>query len=151
MPNPDAPALNDDDTLKDASELDFVHSPSDESRVISLANRKKRNRSDSLARTPSDTEDDILPGLKDKYPAKKVSGKRIPKLSNRAGAGAAFQSPKSRKFFQSQFIHKYVFLSVNHLSNPVPAVGEKSTVSGKSTTVGEKSTWLLYLCYLLII
>jgi hypothetical protein len=116
MPNPDAPALNDDNSLKDAAELVFVYSPSDESRPITLANRKKRNRSDSLA--PSDSEDDVLPGLKDKHPAKKVSGKRIPKLSNRAGAGAAFQSPKSRKFFQSQFIRKYVFLSVNQLSNP---------------------------------
>src|ERR1700760_2007923 len=98
MPDPDRPALNDDGTLKDASQLSFVHSPSDESRPITLANREKRKRSET-----SDNEDDVLPGLKNKVPARKISGKRVPKLSGKAVAGTAFCSPKSRKFFQSQF------------------------------------------------
>jgi hypothetical protein len=123
MPDPDAPALNDDGTLKDMTELEWINSPSDESRPITLANRKKRKRSNSLA---SNGDNDILPGLTNKAPAKKVSGKRLPKLSNRAGAGLAFQSPKSRKFFQSQFIRVYASFSLIHLSNLIYAVGEKS-------------------------
>jgi len=126
MPNPDAPALNDDGTLKDAKEIEWINSPSDESRPIALGNRKKRKGSESSAQRTSDSKDDVLPGLKNKAPAIKVSGKRLPKLSDRAGAGAAFQSPKSRKFFQSQFIRAYASLSLIHLSNLIYAVGEKS-------------------------
>jgi hypothetical protein len=114
MPDLDRPALNDDGTLKDASELSFVHSPSDESRSIALANRGKRKRSET-----SDSEDDILPGLKNKVPARKISGKRVPKLSGKAVAGAAFCSPKSRKFFQSQFTRASHFYLSFHLTNLV--------------------------------
>jgi hypothetical protein len=110
MPDPDAPALNDDSTLKDATEIEWFNSPSDESRPIGLATRK-RKRSDSSAQQTPDSEDDLLPGLKNKTPAKKVSSKQVPKLSDRAGAGAAFQSPKSRKFFQSKFICAFTSIS----------------------------------------
>jgi hypothetical protein len=106
MPDTDAPALNDDGTLKDATEIEWLNSPSDESRRITL-DTHKRKRSNSSAQQTSDSEDDLLPGLKNKAPAKIISGKRVPRLSDRAGAGAAFQSPKSRKFFQSKFTRAF--------------------------------------------
>jgi hypothetical protein len=112
MPDPDAPALNDDGTLKDATELEWINSPSDESRPITLDNRRKRKRSDSSAQETSDN-DNVLPGLKNKAPAQKVSGKRVPKLSNRAGAGAGEQSPKSCRFFQSKFVGVYLCIFIH--------------------------------------
>ena len=74
MPDPDAPALNDNGTLKDAMELEWINSPSDKSHPITLDNCKKCKRSNSLAQETSDN-DDVLPGLKNKAPAQKVSGK----------------------------------------------------------------------------
>src|SRR4051812_19949742 len=38
MPNPNAPALNDDGTLKDAKEIEWINSPSDKSHPIALGN-----------------------------------------------------------------------------------------------------------------
>jgi len=125
MPNPDVPALNDNSTLGDARDMEWPHSPSDESHPITLTNPKKHKGSNSLDQQTSDSKDDVLPGLKNKAPAKKVSGKQLPKLSYRAGAGATFQLPKSCKFFQSQFIHVYSSLSPIELSHLINAVGEK--------------------------
>jgi hypothetical protein len=67
MLDSNVPALNDDSTLKDVIELEWINSPSDESCPITLDNHKKHKRSDSLAQQTSDN-DDVLPGLK-------VSGK----------------------------------------------------------------------------
>jgi hypothetical protein len=49
MPGSDAPALNDDGTLKDATELEWLNSPSDESCPITLVDHKKRKRPDNSA------------------------------------------------------------------------------------------------------
>jgi hypothetical protein len=70
----DAPALNDDSTLKDIVEIEWLNSLSDESCPITVATCKHK-RSDSLAQWTSDSKDDLLPGLKNKAPAKMVSGK----------------------------------------------------------------------------
>jgi len=40
MPNSDTLALNDNGTLKDATELEWLNSPSDESHPIFLTNQK---------------------------------------------------------------------------------------------------------------
>ena len=102
MPDTDAPVLNDDSTLKDAMEIEWLNSLSDESHHITLDTHKHK-RSNSSAQQTSDSESNLLPGLKNKAPAKIISGKQVPKLSDRAGAGATFQLPKSHKFFQSKF------------------------------------------------
>ena len=56
MPDSDTPALNDDGT-KDATELEWLNSPSDESHPNFLANHKKCKRSDNSAQLTSDSED----------------------------------------------------------------------------------------------
>lgn len=140
MPDSDAPALNDDGTLKDATEIEWLNSLSDESRPAT----RKRKRSDSSAQQTSDTEDNLLPGLKNKAPARKVSGKRVPKLSDRAGAGAAFQSPKSHKFFQSKFIrgekkptNAAKFKPERKCANSAPPSPEKGSVAKVATSTSK--------------
>ena len=46
MPTSDAPALNPDGTLKDASEIEWLDSPSDENRTVSLKKKDDHNGSD---------------------------------------------------------------------------------------------------------
>jgi len=66
------------------------------------------------------------PRIAEQTPARRVSGKWLPKLSYRAGQVWHFQLPKSHKFFHSQFVCVFESLSVIHLSNLICAVGEKS-------------------------
>ena len=87
MPNQDVLALNNDGTLKDAKEIEWVHSPSDET----VPKPQKHKRSNSSA---SDSND-VLLGLKNKVPAKKIGNKHVLKISKKAVAGAEFYSPKS--------------------------------------------------------
>jgi len=75
MPNSDTLALNNNGTLKDATELEWLNSPSDESHPIFLTNHKKRKRSDCSTQLTSDSEDNSLPGSKNKAPVRRVSGK----------------------------------------------------------------------------
>jgi len=75
MPNPNMPALNDDGTPKDARDMEWPHSLSDKSCPITLTNPKKCKGFNSPDQQTSDSKDDILPGLKNKAPAKQVSGK----------------------------------------------------------------------------
>ena len=46
MPTLDAPALNPDGTLKDASEIEWLDSPSDENHTVSLKKKDDHNGSD---------------------------------------------------------------------------------------------------------
>src|SRR5882724_12603717 len=103
MPNSDTLALNNNGTLKDTTELEWLNSPSDESHPIFLTNHKKCKRSDCSTQLTSDSKDNSLPVSKNNSPVRRVSGKRLSKLSYRPGASVAFETPKSHKFFQSQF------------------------------------------------
>ena len=107
MPDPDAPARNDDGTLKDASELEFVHSPSDE---------QPRIRPLKEMTIESDDNSDLPVRLrKGKEPARIVGGKRVPKVSARAKASADHASAAERHFFTSSFISKILsFTSVEY-------------------------------------
>ncbi|KAF8879217.1 hypothetical protein CPB84DRAFT_1751722 [Gymnopilus junonius] len=81
--DPDAPALNTDGTLKDASEIQWFNSPSDEHRTINLKDsdaQKKCKHADSLAHgSDTDSEDglprSVLTGLKGKSPARQLMAK----------------------------------------------------------------------------
>jgi len=86
MLNPDTPALNANGTLKDASEIEFVYSPT----AQGLQNPEKWKQAAGL-----DQEDDSdfdmlssLPGLKGKELARWVASKHVKKASVRATAAA---------------------------------------------------------------
>jgi hypothetical protein len=82
MPDMDAPVLNEDGTLKDVMEIEWINSPSDEHRTITITDQEKHKRTNSLTQSPTDDEDvqdgDMLPGLTNKGHAKKVDGKCVP-------------------------------------------------------------------------
>jgi len=105
MSDPDTPALRPDGTLKDASKIDWVHSPSSETRVLppepentslgdSMADDSDGNRSSQgVGLTP-------LKGFKGKQPAILVSGKHVAKPSNKVSALKEQQlSPRTKLFF----------------------------------------------------
>ena len=104
MTDPDTPTLCPDGTLKDASKIDWVHSPSSETQVLppepentsigdSMADDSNGNRSQGVRLTP-------LKGLKGKQPAICVSGKHIAKPSNKVSALKEQQlSPRTKLFF----------------------------------------------------
>ncbi|KAF8799277.1 hypothetical protein BYT27DRAFT_7121274 [Phlegmacium glaucopus] len=107
MSNPDAPALNADGTLKDASEIEFCHSPSTQEQPLLPDTSKKRKQTTELDQE-SDSDDTLpsiitkpLPGLKGKEPARRVASKRVKKPSARVKGNNA--SPKTRLFFKSNF------------------------------------------------
>ena len=94
MSAPDAPALRSDGTLKEALELEWIHSPSAENKSLppTLADPDlDRNNSD----------EPISPkGLKGKEPATRVGGKRIAKPSARASESKkGHLDPKTKLFF----------------------------------------------------
>ena len=78
MSAPDAPALRSDGTLKEASELEWIYSPSAKNKSLppTLADRDLDGNSSDEPTSPK--------GLKGKEPATRVSGKRIAKPSARA-------------------------------------------------------------------
>ena len=53
MPTSDAPALKPDSTLKGASEIEWLKSPSDENHTVSLKDPEKRKRTNSEHELPS--------------------------------------------------------------------------------------------------
>jgi hypothetical protein len=130
MPDINTPALNADGMLKDATEIEWLNSLSDESHCIALDTRKHK-RSNSSAQQTLDSEDNPFPGLKNKAPAKIISSKQVPKLSDRAGAGAAFQSPKSCKFFQSKFMHAF--------TTSISPIHNNSSIHYDTHTIGNPS------------
>ena len=57
MPEPDAPALRPDGTLKDASEIDWIHSPSDETRPLASERAfSSAGLTDDIRRNHTETE-----------------------------------------------------------------------------------------------
>lgn len=108
MFNPDAPALNADGTLKDASEIEFCYSPSQEQPIISDASQKKQIRT---LDQEDDSDLDTLPsldlrGLKGKKPAQRVASKRVKKPSERLKATNEHADARTRLFFKSNFTGK---------------------------------------------
>ncbi|KAF8874249.1 hypothetical protein CPB84DRAFT_1753009 [Gymnopilus junonius] len=107
--DPDAPALNTDGTLKDASEIQWFNSPSDECHTINLKDsdaQKKRKHADSSAHgSDTDSEDglprSVLTGLKGKSPAWQVGGKHTRLLSDKAKAATSQLTAKERGFYEN--------------------------------------------------
>ena len=102
MVDPDAPALNSDGTLKDASEMVWPHSPSDEHRKIGFDDPKKRKRTATM------NSQDGLPSsanLKGKLPAQVVAGKHVKTMSGAAkqAANNGQLTAAQRNFFMKQF------------------------------------------------
>jgi hypothetical protein len=99
----EAPARRSDGTLKDASEIEWLHSPSAETRPLpDLSENGRQVTGDSH-------ENDLahsapLKGLKGKEPANRVGGKRVLKPSDKVTASKGQRlSPKTRRFFSNRF------------------------------------------------
>jgi hypothetical protein len=97
MSAPDVPALRPDGTLKEASELEWIHSPSAKNKSLPptltdpVVNDIDGNNSDELA-SPK--------GLKGKEPAIRVGGKRVAKPWARASESKkGHLDPKTKLFF----------------------------------------------------
>jgi len=97
MFDPDVPALRPDGTLKDASEIEWICSPSAEKRTLPP---------ESVAgdTSGSDGNEPVNPAppkrLKGKEPAQRVGGKRIARPSNKVSASKEqCLSPKTIFFF----------------------------------------------------
>jgi hypothetical protein len=97
MEDSDTPALRADGTLKDASELDWLNSPSD----------KHPDPLSVLESGPPPTRSPSpYPGLSDKTPAQKIAGKRTIMASRRYGSDSS-QEPS----FLAQIAGMSVFFS----------------------------------------
>jgi len=101
MSDLDACAVRHDGTLKDASEIQWVHSPTSDNITLPTLNANDifddTNLDDAQA-FPSPK------GLTGKEPARCVAGKRIPKPSGKVSAsGTQNLSPRTMKFFFSRF------------------------------------------------
>ena len=97
MSAPDVPALRPDGTLKEASELEWIHSPSAENKSLPptltdpVVNDIDGNNLDELA-SPK--------GLKGKEPAIWVGGKRVAKpLARASESKKGHLDPKTKLFF----------------------------------------------------
>jgi hypothetical protein len=106
MSDPDACALRPDGTLKDASEIDWLHSPT--ANHVPLPPTTALH--DDIANEILDGDDLPEPqhvpprGFKGKEPAQRVAGRRIPKPSVKASASSAQNlDPGMQKFFFSRF------------------------------------------------
>ena len=97
MSTSDAPALRSDGTLKEASEIEWIHSPSAENKSLppTLANPVVNNVDGNNSDEPASPK-----GLKGKEPATRVSGKRVAKPSARASESKkGHLDPKTKLFF----------------------------------------------------
>ena len=105
MSTPDMPTLRSDGTLREASELEWIHSPSAEKKTLlpTLADLVDGNTSDKPA-SPK--------GLKGKEPATRVGGKHIPKPSARASESKKGHLDPKIKLFFSCFEGKKKFISL---------------------------------------
>ena len=104
MSDLDACAVRPDGTLKDASEIEWVHSPT--------SNKTFPTLNDDIADAILDNTDLDEPAqtsplpqrLKGKEPARCVAGKRVPRPSGKVSAfGGQNLSPRTKKFFFSRF------------------------------------------------
>ena len=91
MSTPDVPTLRSDGTLKEASELEWIHSPGAENKSLPPTLAIDGNNSDEPA-SPK--------GLKGKELATRIGGKHIAKPSARASESKkGHLDPKTKLFF----------------------------------------------------
>jgi hypothetical protein len=106
----DAPALNADSTLKDASEIEWAHSPSADPTFDLPETSKKHHHHAHSTDMESDSDSHTLPsaiGLKDKVPACHAGGKRVKMAMAHAQESSKTLTPCTRHFFSSNFIGTY--------------------------------------------
>ena len=106
MSDLDACAVRHDGTLKDASEIQWVHSPTSDN--ITFPTLNADNIFDDMNFDDANLDDaQAFPspkGLTGKESARRVAGKRVPKPSGKVSAsGAQNLSPRTKKFFFSRF------------------------------------------------
>jgi hypothetical protein len=97
MSAPDAPALRPDGALKEASELEWIHSPSAENKSLppTLTNPVVNDIDGNNLDKPASPK-----GLKRKEPVIRVGGKRVAKPSARASESKkGHLNPKTKLFF----------------------------------------------------
>jgi len=94
MSHLDTPALNADGSLKDASEMEWMHSPS-ANNPPTLSNPKKRIHPD--------------PAVDLEAPVRRPAGKRVKRVSERGKAVADELDSHQRYFFSKNFVGKFRF------------------------------------------
>lgn len=107
----DNPALNADGTLKDASEIEFFNSPSDNRPLRKISHTATSDDDNSGNESPS-TRARVIKGLKGKQPAEIVAGKRIRLASSKAKVQS---DTTSRNFFATNFVGTLLNFFVNLL------------------------------------
>jgi hypothetical protein len=108
--DPNTPALNANGTLKDASEIDWVHSPSAEDPPM-LSKPEKRKRTDSMDSTH-------LQVAGDKHkPQPRREGKRMKRVSERGKAAADELNTQQRHFFSRNFVGKFITSLVSNFKS----------------------------------
>ncbi|KAF8887635.1 hypothetical protein CPB84DRAFT_1849809 [Gymnopilus junonius] len=141
--DPDAPALNTDGTLKDASEIQWFNLLSDECCTINLKDsdvQKKHKHADSSAHgSDTDSKDglprSVLTGLKGKSPTRQVGGKRTQLLSNKAKAATSQLMAKEHGFYEKRFT-----VSLGKDNDSMTAMSSSMTVKAKPTQPKPKKT-----------
>ncbi|KAF8814163.1 hypothetical protein BYT27DRAFT_7082800 [Phlegmacium glaucopus] len=156
MYNPDVPALNADGTLKDASEIEFCHSPSTQEQPLLPDTSNKRKQTEELDQE-TDSDNMLpsiigkpLPGLKGKEPARRVASKHVKKPSARVKGNNA--SLKTHLFFKSNFTGKSSFPHCVLCSELIflLSVGSKpGAPDPKKSIPGELKLFIIMLGYLL--
>jgi hypothetical protein len=104
MSDRDACALRPDGTLKDASEIEWLHSPTSNHFPLPPADTLH----DKIAQEINEDEFEPLPPpaarFKGKEPARRVGGRRVPKPSDKVVASSGQDlSPRTKIFFFSRF------------------------------------------------
>ena len=105
------PARREDGTLKDASEMEWLHSPSDECRPLPDLSEKPGLGDSSGNNSGQSTASSSQPAkvFRGKEPAKRVAGKRVSKPSGKVAASKGQHlTPKTRRFFTSRFEGEYL-------------------------------------------
>jgi hypothetical protein len=94
MSGNNTPALNTDGTLKDASEIEWIDSPSEDNPLMPSKSKKRKR--------PESTDTIHLGGYKN-LPPHREAGKRMKKVSERGKAAVDQLNPQQRHFFSSNF------------------------------------------------
>ena len=137
MSDPEACALRADGTLKDASEIEWQHSPTNHIPLHPLH--------DDIANEIFDGNDLPEPqrappsGFKGKEPARRVAGRRIPKPSGKVTASSAQNlDPGMKKFFSSRF--EGISFSFYLISGTYVFIVGGNAPSGSATTASSSSS-----------
>jgi len=155
MSDPDACALRPDGTLKDASEIEWLHSPTTDHIPLPPTNTLHDDIANEIFEGDDLPEPQHAPprGFKGKEPARRVAGRRIPKPSGKVSASSEQNlDPGMKKFFSSRFEGILIFPSLFIYCTYVFIVGadepshSATTASSLSSRSGKQAIFFPVRC-----